>query len=66
MDAAAMNDNDFTTPVYLMKAGNLYETMGKYDDALTAYKKVKEKYPESNEGRQIDKYIARVEILAKK
>ncbi|GET24850.1 tetratricopeptide repeat protein [Prolixibacter sp. NT017] len=66
MDAANMNDNQFTTPIYLMKAGNLYETMGKYDDALNVYKTVKEKYPESNEGRQIDKYIARVEILAKK
>jgi TolA-binding protein len=52
--------------LYLMKAGNLYETMGKYEDALKVYQTVKKKYPESNEGRQIDKYIARVEILAKK
>jgi tetratricopeptide (TPR) repeat protein len=66
MDAANMNDNQFTSPVYLMKAGNLYETMGKYEDALKVYKTVKEKYPESNEARQIDKYIARASILAKK
>jgi tetratricopeptide (TPR) repeat protein len=58
--------NEFTTPVYLMKAGKLLESTGKFDDALIAYQEIKQKYPESNEGRTIDKYIARVEVLLKK
>lgn len=58
--------NEFTTPVYLMKAARLLESAGKYEDALKAYQEIKQKYPESNEGRTIDKYIARVEVLQKK
>lgn len=58
--------NEFTTPVYLMKAGKLMESTGKLEDALKAYREIKQKYPESNEGRTIDKYIARVEVLKKK
>ena len=58
--------NEFTTPIYLMKAGKLLESEGKYEDALKAYREIKQKYPESGEGRTIDKYIARTEILQKK
>ncbi|MEL7587723.1 MAG: tetratricopeptide repeat protein [Prolixibacteraceae bacterium] len=58
--------NEFTTPVYLMKAGKLLETMGKPEEALEAYRQIKNEYPESNEGRTIDKYIARLEVLQKK
>ena len=49
-----------------MKAGKLLEMNGKYEDALKAYRQIKEKYPESGEGRTIDKYIARVETLQQK
>lgn len=58
--------NEFTTPIYLMKAGKLLELNGKYEDALKAYREIKQKYPESGEGRTIDKYIARVETLQQK
>jgi len=60
MEAAEFNPNAFTSPVYYLKAGNLYETLGSKDKALAAYKVIKEKYAESNEGRSIDKYIARL------
>ncbi|MGV8096279.1 MAG: tol-pal system YbgF family protein [Mangrovibacterium sp.] len=63
---ASSYTNEFTTPIYLMKAGKLLESAGKYGDALQAYQEIKKKYPESNEGRTIDKYIARVEVLQKK
>ncbi len=59
-------ENEFTTPVYLMKAGKLLESQGKFEGALKAYQEIKKKYPESNEGRIVDKYIARVEVLQKK
>jgi len=58
--AAELNPNAFTSPIYYLKAGNLYEALGTKDKALAAYKVIKDKYAESNEGRTIDKYIARL------
>ncbi len=60
--AYKLNDNDLTTPVYMMKAANLLESAEKYEEALALYKEIKEKYPNTVEGQSIDKYIARVEI----
>lgn len=62
LEAADMAENAFLTPIYLMKAGMLYENEGKWSDALKLYERVQDKYPESNEGRSIDKYIARVKL----
>jgi tetratricopeptide (TPR) repeat protein len=60
--AYKMNDNELTTPVYMMKAAKLLESMDELEDALALYKELKEKYPETPEGQNVDKYIARVEI----
>jgi len=60
--AYSMNDNELTSPVYMMKAANLLENMDELEDALAIYKDIKEEYPDSNEGRNIEKYISRVEI----
>lgn len=62
LDAAMMAENSFHSPIYLMKAGMLYELDGNYAEALKLYEKIQDKYPESNEGRSIDKYIARVKM----
>lgn len=60
--AYKMSDNELTTPVYMMKAANLLESMDELEDALVLYKEIKTKYPETTEGQNVDKYIARVEI----
>ena len=60
LEAAELNSNAFTSPVYYLKAGNLQESMGNKDKALESYKAIKSKYPDSAEGRTIDKFIARV------
>ena len=60
--AFSMNDNELTSPVYMMKAARLLELMDELEDALALYKQLKEKYPESTEGQNADRYIARVEI----
>ena len=60
MKAAELNPNAFTSPVYYLKAGNLYESLGTKEKALEAYKVIKEKYADSEQGRTIDKYIARL------
>lgn len=62
LEAADLADNSFHSPIYLMKAGMIYESEGKYADALSIYEKIQEKYPESNEGRSIEKNIARVRL----
>ena len=62
LEAADLADNSFHTPIYLMKAGMIYESEGKYSEALELYERIQDKYIESNEGRSIDKYIARVKM----
>lgn len=58
-EAAEMNENDFTSPLFLMKAGWAYELNSEFDKALKSYEKIKYEFPNSNEAREIDKYIAR-------
>ena len=58
-EAYKMNDNDLTTPIYMLKAGELLENTSKQGDALKIYEIIKQKFPDSTEGRSIDKYIAR-------
>ena len=64
--AVTVSANEFTTPIYLMKVGFVHEQNGDYNKALEVYKRIEKEYPSTAEGRQISKYIARVEILVKK
>ena len=57
--AAAKGDNVFAAG-YLLKAGLAYEKLGDKASALAAYNKISDKYPQSVEAYDIDKYIARV------
>jgi tetratricopeptide (TPR) repeat protein len=61
--AVNISENNFTTPVYLMKLGFVYEVTEDYKKALEVYKRIEKDFPTSTEGRQIAKYIARVEML---
>jgi tetratricopeptide (TPR) repeat protein len=65
LEAAEFGLNSFNTPLFLMKAAELYELTGKYSDALKIYERIESDYPESTEGSSIDKYIARVKLLNK-
>jgi len=60
VEAAEFNPNSFTSPIYYLKAGKMYEVLGNREKALAVYQIIKDKYAESNEGRTIDKYIARL------
>ncbi|MCS6935731.1 MAG: tetratricopeptide repeat protein [Chitinophagales bacterium] len=57
--AAGYSDNEQYTPYYLFKTGLAYEKLGKKEDALKCYQRIKDNYPNSDEGRDIQKYIAR-------
>lgn len=63
--AGTVSENMFTSPLYLMRAGLVLESLKDYKSALEHYKVIKEKYKNSAEGRVIDKYIAKAEILSK-
>lgn len=65
VEAADYAKNSFNTPLFLMKAGELYELQGKFAEALKLYERIESEYPESTEGTTIDKYIARVKLLIK-
>lgn len=58
--AAKVRTNDFTTPIFMLKAAQTYEMMGDYKNALQGYELLKKEYPLSQESRDIDKYIGRV------
>jgi len=53
--------NEFTSPILLKKAGIVYEEKGDLEAALAVYTRIKNEFPESSEGREISKYIGRVE-----
>lgn len=58
--AANFSDNDKYTPYFLYKLGLAYEKQKKNSDAKSCYEKIRNNYPDSDEGRDIEKYIARV------
>ena len=58
--AAAKTDNIFAAS-YLLKAGIVCEELGNKEKALSFYKKIKDQYPQSIEGYEVDKYISRIE-----
>ena len=63
--AANAADNEVISPIYLKKAGIAYESMQQYNDAVKVYTQIKEKYFNSMEAADIDKYISRATALAK-
>ena len=46
----------------LLKAGIICEELGRNDEAFAHYRVIKDKYPQSYEGYEIDKYISRIEV----
>jgi tetratricopeptide (TPR) repeat protein len=58
--AAAIKENAFTTPEYLQQAARCYMDAGDNDAALGIFKDIKKRYPNSEPGRNADKYIARL------
>lgn len=58
--AYSLTKNELTTPIYKMKAAGVYETTGEWKKALALYEEIKNDYPETTEGSNASKYIARV------
>ena len=60
---AAKSENVMTTPFVLLKLGQVYEMQKNYNEALNCYKRIKTEFPASQEYRDIEKYISRLENL---
>lgn len=65
MSAADEADNNSLSPIYLQQAGEILVKQGKYDDAIKAYTKIKDKYFRSYQAMDIDKYIEQAKLLKK-
>ena len=65
LKAAKQRKNDFTSPIYYMKAAQLHESNAEFGKALEIYETIKAEYPNSSEAQDIDKFIARVKIELK-
>ena len=58
--AAKVANNDVFSPLYLIKAANVYEKLGDKAAALKVYEQIKKEYPTSQQASTIDAYIERV------
>ena len=65
MSAAKEADNTSLTPIYLRQAADIYVQQNQLDKALDAYKTIKDKYFNSYQAMDIDKYIEKVELMLK-
>jgi tetratricopeptide (TPR) repeat protein len=60
---AIKSENIMTTPFVLLKLGQVYEMQKNNVEALNCYKRIKTEFPASQEYREIEKYISRLENL---
>ena len=65
MSAADKADNNTLSPIFLMQAGEILVKQGKYDDAVDAFTKIKDKYFQSYQAMDIDKYIEQAKLMKK-
>lgn len=65
LKAADNADNSTLSPIFLMQAGEILVKQGKFDDAISAYTKIKDKYFQSYQAMDIDKYIEQAKLMKK-
>ncbi|HOZ29825.1 MAG TPA: tetratricopeptide repeat protein [Bacteroidales bacterium] len=62
LEAATEADNEFLSPIFLMKAGRTCELLGDFQQALDIYTKIDKEYYGTTQQQEIEKYIKRVEM----
>jgi len=55
--AANKRENEYTTPLFLFKAAQIAMELKKYSNAEDYFTRIKDEYPGSAQGRDIEKYI---------
>ncbi|MBE0422680.1 MAG: tetratricopeptide repeat protein [Lutibacter sp.] len=66
LKAANLKDNNFSTPLFLFKAGNTAMELEKYSKAQELFEKIKNDYPNATEAQNIDIYINKAAFASKK
>ncbi|MEX0997840.1 MAG: tetratricopeptide repeat protein [Flavobacteriaceae bacterium] len=61
--AASLNENEFTSPKYLLKAALVALDLKNAKEALTHLNKIKTDFPESPEANQVDVYIGQAQAM---
>ena len=61
--ATEFSDDATMSSEYLFRAALKLETLGKSSEALDLYKELKDKYPNTQRGFAVDKYIYRLSII---
>ena len=64
--AVEMRNNQYTTPMYLYKAGVIALDLGKANKALTYFKRIKQEFPNSTEATTVDVFIGKAQVLTNK
>ena len=63
--AANKKNNEFTTPLFLFKAGQTAMSLKKFDKAEAFFIQIKNKYPTSDQGIDVEKFIAAAKYATK-
>ena len=58
--ASSQGGNEELAAYYTMKVGLLYEKMGDVNGAKKAYEQLKKEFPNTTDGRNAEKYLARI------
>tara|TARA_R110001583_G_scaffold412_2_gene3813 strand:+ start:54045 stop:54809 length:765 start_codon:yes stop_codon:yes gene_type:complete len=66
LKAANLQDNNFSSPLFLFKAGNTAMDLEKFSKALELFNRIKTDYPNSEEAKNIDIYINKAAYASKK
>jgi tetratricopeptide (TPR) repeat protein len=62
LEAAAAADNEFLSPIFLMKAGRTCELLKDNKQALAIYNRIEKEYYGTTQQTEIEKYIKQVEM----
>ena len=65
LSAADKADNNTLSPIFLIQAGEILVKQGKVEEAIKAYTTIKDKYFQSYQAMDIDKYIEQAKLLKK-
>ncbi len=63
LKAAEQHTNNYDTPMCLKKAALANEEKGNYADAVKLYERIKNEFPETADGKEMEKYIARAKTV---
>ena len=59
-------DNNTLSPIFLKQAGSIFMKEGKFDKAIEAFTQIKNKYFNSYQAMDIDKFIEQASLLKNK